>query len=80
MNDLVPFIQQIIDNLCLRFENAVTTKEQLNLKYAYAALAMDIISEYCFSRNPNTVLMPAFDHRSFKNMDDFMEMSLLVGL
>lgn len=76
--DLVPFIQNIIDKLCDRFDDASKTGEPMDLKYCYAALTLDIMNEYCFSMDSQTVMKPNFGEKSFKDVDSFLEISLLV--
>ena len=76
---MAPFIQSIIDKMCDRFATAAETGEPINLKYCYAALAFDIMSEYCFSMTPDRILKPDFDKKSFDDIDDFVEMSLVVS-
>ena len=72
-------MQTIIDRLCHRLQEAAKSGEVLNLKYVYAALTTDIMNEYCFSRDLQTVLKRDFGRQSFDNLDGFLEVSLLVG-
>ena len=78
VSDLAPFIQNIVDALCARFDDAIKTKEPINLRFAYAVLTIDIMGEYCFSRSYNAVQMPDFNQRSSEDLQVFLEMSLLV--
>ena len=48
------------------------------MKYFYAAVTLDIINDYCFSREPDNVLRSDFGKKSFDNVDSFLEVSLLV--
>ena len=50
-----------IENLCNRLQDSSQKGQIVNLKYAYAALTRDVIYQYCFSRNLNSVLMADFD-------------------
>ncbi|KAI9667579.1 MAG: hypothetical protein M1821_000395 [Bathelium mastoideum] len=77
VNQITPFLIPIIEKLCARFEAASRTGERINLKYAYAALALDNMWEYCFSRTPDRVLWPDFDKRGFDNIDSFVDTSLV---
>lgn len=43
-----PVIRELIDKLCLRFEQLRETGEVLNIDKAYAALTTDVITGYCF--------------------------------
>ena len=76
---MVPFVQSIIDKMCDRLGTATETGEPIDLKYCYAALSFDIISEYCFSMTPDRILKPDFDKKPFDDIDDFVEMSLVVS-
>lgn len=69
----------MIDGLCARFNDAAKTGEPVNLRYAFAALTLDIMGEFCFSRSFNAVQMPDFNQRSYDDLQVFLEMSLLVG-
>ncbi|KAL9092259.1 MAG: hypothetical protein Q9165_004433 [Trypethelium subeluteriae] len=77
VNQITPFLIPIIEKFCARFDTASRTGERINLKYAYAALMMDSMWEYCFSRTPDRVLSPDFDKRSFDNIDSFVDTSLI---
>lgn len=79
VNDLAPFIQNIVDALCARFDDAVKTGEPIDLRYAYAALTLDVMGEFCFSKSFNAVQIPDFKQRSFEDLQVFLEMSLVVG-
>jgi cytochrome P450 len=79
VKELAPFIQNIVDALCARFDDAVQTGEPINLGFAYEALTLDVMNEFCFSRSGNTVLMPDFNQRSFEDLQVYLEMGLLVG-
>ena len=63
----------------MRLDETATTGETINLRYAYVALTIDVMSEYCFSRPYDAVLMPDFNKRSADDLQVFLEMSLLVG-
>ncbi|APA10778.1 hypothetical protein sscle_07g055480 [Sclerotinia sclerotiorum 1980 UF-70] len=77
INDLVARIQRPILILCDRLEKATKTGEILNMKYFYAAVTLDIINDYCFSREPDNVLRPDFGRKSFDDVDTFLNISLL---
>lgn len=53
--------------------------EDVNLKYAYNALTMDVMTEYCFSQCANRVFVPDFDRKAFDDIDKFVVFSLWVG-
>ena len=79
VNDLAPFIQNIVDALCARFDDAAKTGEPIDLRYAYAALTLDVMGEFCFSKSFNAVRVPDFKQRSFEDLQVFLEMSLVVS-
>jgi hypothetical protein len=77
--DLVPFIQTHIDRLCARFDAASKSAEPIDLKYCFAAVTLDIMNEYCFSKDSLTTMKPDFGRKSFEDIDSFLEISLLVS-
>ncbi|KAI9702616.1 MAG: hypothetical protein M1820_006122 [Bogoriella megaspora] len=77
VNDICPFLIPIVGKFCSRLEEAAKKQEHVNLKYAYAALTMDNIAEYCFSKTPDRVLLPDFDKVGFDNIDSFIDTSLI---
>ena len=58
VGELCPWIEACVEQLCRRFEGASVRKGKeagevevvINLKYAFAAMSLDVIYEYCFSR------------------------------
>jgi hypothetical protein len=48
---LEPMIAQKIEKLCRRLHQARETGEVLNLRHAYAALTLDVITQYSFSKS-----------------------------
>ena len=72
----MPFLVPIIEKLCARLDTASQTGEPINLKYAYGALAMDNMWEYCFSKTPDLVSLPDFDKRGFDDIGSFIQFSL----
>lgn len=61
-------IQSIVDNFCLRLDEASRTGVLVNLNYAYAAMTTDVINEYCFSRTHNAVLAPDFNDSYYESI------------
>jgi hypothetical protein len=61
--NLEPTIKGVVEKLCNRFEQAKASGEPVNLGYAYAALAMDVITEYSFSKSYGCVDDPGFAHQ-----------------
>jgi hypothetical protein len=48
---LEPSIRAVVDNLCRRMREFRDSKEPLNIGNAFAALTMDIITEYSFAKS-----------------------------
>lgn len=61
VTNLEPMIQSNIDILCRRFREFQRAKKPVNLYYAFAALTMDIITEYSFARSYGMLETPEFD-------------------
>ncbi|KAL2814116.1 hypothetical protein BJX63DRAFT_431518 [Aspergillus granulosus] len=51
---------------------ASKNKEVVNMKYIYAAVALDIMNEYCFARELVEVLKPDFGKKGFDDLDRFL--------
>ncbi|KAF7959762.1 hypothetical protein EAE96_001371 [Botrytis aclada] len=77
INDLVSRIHRPILILCDRLEEASQSGITLNMKYFYAAVTLDIINDYCFSRQPDNILREDFGRKSFDDVDNFLVLSLL---
>ena len=63
VNKLEPMICQVVESLCRRFREARETGEPVNLGYAFAALAIDVITEYSFSKSYGCIDAPDFGHK-----------------
>ncbi|KAI9649135.1 hypothetical protein NHQ30_001702 [Ciborinia camelliae] len=50
------------------------------MKYFYAAVTLDIINDYCFSRKPDIILGADFGRKSFDDVDKFLGISLLDNI
>jgi cytochrome P450 len=57
---LEPMIVKVVENLCRRFREAEESVEPVNLGHAYAALTMDVITEYSFAKSYGCVDAPDF--------------------
>jgi hypothetical protein len=57
---LEPSIRAVVDNLCRRMREFGDSKEPLNVGIAFAALTMDVITEYCFAKSYGCVDRPDF--------------------
>jgi hypothetical protein len=76
VTELVPTIEPIIDRLCTRLQEASKTGEPVDLKYCFAAVTLDVMNEYCFSKDSKTILQSDFGKRGFDDVDSFLEMSI----
>ena len=79
MIELVPTIEPIINRLCTRLREASKTGEPVDLKYCFAAVTLDAMNEYCFSKDSETILQSDFGKRDFDDVDSFLEMSIRVS-
>ncbi|ERF76671.1 hypothetical protein EPUS_02210 [Endocarpon pusillum Z07020] len=75
--EILPFVQDIIERLSDRYDAASKTAEPINLKYSYAALTLDIMNEYCFSKDTQTVMKSDYGRKSFDDVDSFLAISLV---
>ncbi|SLM35246.1 cytochrome p450 [Lasallia pustulata] len=75
--EILPFVQNIIEKLCHRFDAASRTGEPTNLKYSYAALTLDIMNEYCFSTDPQNIMKSDYGRKSLDDVDSFLAISLV---
>ena len=57
---LAPRIKELVEKLCTRLTEFKTTEEPVNLRHAFAALAMDVITDYAFARPFNCLDEPDF--------------------
>jgi hypothetical protein len=57
---LEPAIRAVVDNLCRRIREFRDSKEPLEVGNAFAALTMDVITEYCFAKSYACVDRPDF--------------------
>jgi hypothetical protein len=65
-----------INRLCTRLREASKTGEPVDLKYCFAAVKLDVMNEYCFSKDSETLLQSDFGKRGFDDVDSFLEMSI----
>lgn len=63
INKLEPLIKNVIEDLCARFRECQRTKQPLSLHHAFAALTIDVITEYCFGQSYDSTNKPDFDAR-----------------
>ena len=72
---LEPMIRNVVVNLCRRLREARDTGEPVNLGHAFAALTMDVITEYSFSKSYGCLDAPDFMHQWPDIMDAVSESS-----
>lgn len=58
---LEPMIKEKTMALCARFREALSKKMPVNLGYAFGALTLDVICEYCYGINYDAINKPNFD-------------------
>ena len=57
---LEPMIKSVVEKLCTRLRGFQKTKEPVNLRYAFAALTMDVVTDYAFAQSYNCLDEPDF--------------------
>lgn len=57
---LEPMIHSVVEKLCRRLTEFESSQKPVNLGFAYAALTMDIITEYSFAKSFNNIDAPDF--------------------
>ncbi|KAK5096990.1 hypothetical protein LTR70_002207 [Exophiala xenobiotica] len=57
---LEPMIKSAVEKLCTRLRGFQQTKEPVNLRHAFAALTMDVITDYAFAKSYNCLDEPGF--------------------
>jgi hypothetical protein len=57
---LEPMIRSVVEKLCTRLRAFQQTKEPVNLRHAFAALAMDVVTDYSFAKSYNCLDEPDF--------------------
>lgn len=62
-----------------RLNEAHKSGEVVNLRFMYGAVALDVINNYCFARNPEAVIQPDFGRQGFEDLDGFLEVSIVVS-
>lgn len=63
INKLEPVVKNVIEDLCARFREFQRTKQPVCLQYAFAALTIDVITEYCFGQSYDSTNKSDFDAR-----------------
>ena len=53
-------IENVVEKLCTRLRGYQATKEAVNLRHAFAALTMDVITDYAFAKSYNCLDEPDF--------------------
>ena len=71
-------ISSAVEQLCVRLQGFQNTGQPINLKVAFGALTLDIISEYSFARSSKTLADPDFASETWKAMFAMAELSMLL--
>lgn len=60
VDKLEPMIVSKVEQLCTRLRGFRETKQPVNLRHAFAALTMDVVTEYAFANSYNCLEDPDF--------------------
>jgi hypothetical protein len=72
---LEPMIKSVVEKLCTRLQGFQQTKEPVNLRHAFGALTMDVITDYAFARSYNCLDEPGFAPIWLEAVDSISEQS-----
>lgn len=73
---LEPMVREVVEHLCSRLEGFRQTKEPVNLRHAFAAVAMDVVTEYAFGTSYNCLGDPKFAPQWAEAIDSVNEQSV----
>ena len=57
---LEPMIKNVVEKLCSRLSGFQRSKEAVNVRHAFAALTMDVITDYAYAQSYNCLDEPDF--------------------
>ena len=78
VQDYSGLIRSTVDKLCGRFEEFQTSKTPVDLRVAYAAFSIDVISTFCYGRPYNTLDRPDMEPGVHTSITSSGEISLLL--
>lgn len=73
---LEPMVRNVVEHLCSRLEGFRHTKEPVNLRHAFAAVAMDVVTEYAFGTSYKCLDDPLFAPMWPEAVDSVSEQSV----
>lgn len=73
---LEPMVRDVVEHLCSRLEGFRHTKEPVNLRHAFAAVAMDVVTEYAFGTSYKCLDDPLFAPMWPEAVDSVSEQSV----
>lgn len=74
---LEPMIKSVVEKLCARLRGFQQSKEPVNLRHAFAALTMDVVTDYAFAKSTNCLDQPDFAPMWPEAVDSVSEQSHL---
>lgn len=75
---LEPMVAQIVENLCSRFTALRESRQVVNLRNAYSAMAIDVITGYCFADSYHCIEKEDFGSEWPEMMEAFSELGHLI--
>lgn len=69
-------VRDVVEHLCSRLEGFRDTKEPVNLRHAFAAVAMDVVTEYAFGTSYKCLEDPLFAPMWPEAVDSVSEQSV----
>ncbi|KAL3459191.1 cytochrome P450 [Aspergillus heterothallicus] len=70
-------LQRPVEILCDRLTDASDRQLTVNLKHVVGALALDVIIDYCFAREPVYLLKRDFRGGELENIDKYLKLSIV---
>lgn len=76
--ELAGLIQTRVDKLCARLEEFQKSENPVDLRLAFSALTVDVISMYAYGKSFNILEKPDMDPNLYKNIASAGELALLL--
>lgn len=73
---LEPMVREMVEHLCSRLEGFRQTREPVNLRHAFAAVAMDVVTDYAFGTSYQCLDDPSFAPMWPEAVDSVSEQSV----
>lgn len=78
MAELAGLIQSCVDKLCARLEEFQQSGNAVDLRVAFSALTVDVISMYAYGRSFRILEKPDMDPNLYRNISSGGELGLLL--